>query len=103
MISFYKIKNKQEKQRYLKAGKLSYKHRKKFLNTNQNIFKLNKILKLRQLNYSKFKYKIHSLNILLNSKFQYLLLNPFIFKLIFNINNISNKLILEKLFNLINF
>nr|QEM01818.1 hypothetical protein [Nephromyces sp. ex Molgula occidentalis] len=103
MISFHNIRNKQLKQKYLKAGKLSYIHRKKYIRNNSNIFNLNKILKLRQLNYSKFKYQIHLLNILLNIKFQHLLLDPFIFKLLFKKNIVPNKSILEQIFNLINF
>nr|QEM01646.1 hypothetical protein [Nephromyces sp. ex Molgula occidentalis] len=105
MISFYKLKNKQSKQKYLKAGKLSYKHRKKFLsfNSTNNISKINKLLKIRKSNYSNFKSKLHYLNILLNKKFQFLLLEPVIFNLLFTINKDNKKSNLNSIFNLINF
>nr|QEM01587.1 hypothetical protein [Nephromyces sp. ex Molgula occidentalis] len=103
MISFFNLKNKQLKQKYLKAGKSSYKHRKQFLRINYQLSNLNKILKLKNYNYSRFKNQIKLLNILLNTNYQYLLLDPLIFNLLFKINKKSNNLILKKIISLINF
>nr|QEM01877.1 hypothetical protein [Nephromyces sp. ex Molgula occidentalis] len=88
MNKYKKINSKILKQKYLKAGVLSYKDRKKI----SYPFKSNKNLLLK---YSQLKYILFNLNISLNNQsLDYLLINPNFYKILNKKNfKIKNKII----------
>nr|QEM01757.1 hypothetical protein [Nephromyces sp. ex Molgula occidentalis] len=74
MISLKTIPFKKDKQKYLKANVLSYKHRKKQNIKHFYLEKLKIILKYKNLNYSILKNLLLKNNINLNINILYLLL-----------------------------